>query len=49
MDQISSLFKPDGTIQDIVKALEKDGSEFSMGVLKRMKHMSPLSLAVVFE
>jgi hypothetical protein len=48
-DKINAIFREDGSIQDIFRSLHADDSEFSQGVLKKLKYMSPLSMAVVFE
>ena len=49
IDEINKHFKADGTIHDIINGLENSGCEFSKQTLKTFKHMSPLSLGVVFE
>lgn len=46
---IDKLFSADGTVQDLVSNLEKSETEFAKKTLKTLSHMSPLSLAVVFE
>lgn len=49
LEEINTIFKDEGTIQDLMHRLERFDSNFSKKTLKRMQRMSPLSLAVVFE
>ena len=49
LDEINKIFTDEGTAVDLIKRLEASKSKFARATLKKIKLVSPLSIAVVFE
>ena len=49
LDEINKHFRIEGDVQNMFKNLEQSDSEFAKASLKKMSHMSPLSMGVVYE
>lgn len=46
---ITEIFKPEGTINDLMDRLEKSDTEFARDTAAKLAKISPISIAVVFE